>query len=340
VQAAGADVTEARRGLSDAEQALRLAEADKGHAQRALENLAQRRSRLEQDRQALGAPDAGPAGRSRRKRARPPRPRWRWRRRAWRRCRPPYPRPRRSCAPPAKRLQAAHRSLTETRARHDALAQLQAKVAQSGEIGEWLKARGLAEAKPLWQAIQVDAGWETAVEAVLRERFSALAADADTVRAALASPPPSILTLALAGQRRGNFRSCRQPARQGALRRRALVRRTRRMAGRRMPSPTISPPNCRWPGGQRVSRAGHLLTPGRPHAVRAGCQDPRRDRTPARDRRTGRRARSRHRRGSAAREVQRTAEQSLADAQGQLGAARRSPCRRRSRPSMRHRWRR
>jgi chromosome segregation protein len=71
-------------------------------------------------------------------------------------------------------LQAAHRSLTETRARHDALAQLQAKVAQSGEIGDWLKARNLADAKPLWQAIQVEAGWETAVEAVLRERFSAL----------------------------------------------------------------------------------------------------------------------------------------------------------------------
>ncbi len=64
-------------------------------------------------------------------------------------------------------LQAAHRSLTETRARHDALAQLQAKVAQRGEIGDWLKARNLAEAKPLWQAIQVEAGWETAVEAVL-----------------------------------------------------------------------------------------------------------------------------------------------------------------------------
>ena len=57
VQTAGSEVTEARRALGEAEQALRLAEADRGHAQRALENLAQRRGRLEQDRQALGAPD-------------------------------------------------------------------------------------------------------------------------------------------------------------------------------------------------------------------------------------------------------------------------------------------
>jgi chromosome segregation protein len=57
VQSAGAEVTEARRALSEAEQALRLAEADRGHAQRAVENLAQRRARLEQDKQALGAPD-------------------------------------------------------------------------------------------------------------------------------------------------------------------------------------------------------------------------------------------------------------------------------------------
>jgi hypothetical protein len=143
-------------------------------------------------------------------------------------------------------LQAAHRSLTETRARHDALAQLQAKVAQSGEIGEWLKARGLADAKPLWQAIQVEAGWETAVEAVLRERFSALAADADTVRAALASPPPAILTLALAGSAAATPQlptAC--AARCAATIRAGPAYSTNGWPA--YPSPTTSPPNCRWP---------------------------------------------------------------------------------------------
>jgi chromosome segregation protein len=322
VQAAGADVTEARRGLSDAEQALRLAEADKGHAQRALENLAQRCSRLEQDRQALGAPDAALLLAAQ-ERERAAEAALAAAQESLGALQTAVPAAEAQLRTAREALQAAHRSLTETRARHEALAQLQAKVAKSGEIGEWLKARGLAEAKPLWQSIQVDAGWETAVEAVLRERFSALTADAETVRAALASPPPAILTLALAGQ------ASAAAAAGGSLR--AKVRCD----------------DARWTGvldewlagvavaddlstelplaqGQRVSRAGHLLTPAgltlyvpdaRTHGVierqreidelagvllvRAGAED-------------------------AAREVQRTVEQSLADAQGRLGAARRA----------------
>ena len=54
---AGRQVAEVRRELNEAEQALRLAEADQGHARRALDNFTQRSARLEQDRQALDAPD-------------------------------------------------------------------------------------------------------------------------------------------------------------------------------------------------------------------------------------------------------------------------------------------
>jgi chromosome segregation protein len=157
---------------------LRLAEADKGHALRALDNLVQRRSRLEQDRQALGAPDPAllAASKESEERAEAALAVAQERLAALQAAIPAAEAQLRAAR---EALQAAHRSLTETRARHDALAQLQAKVAQSGEIGDWLKARNLADAKPLWQAIQVEAGWETAVEAVLRERFSALVADAD-----------------------------------------------------------------------------------------------------------------------------------------------------------------
>jgi chromosome segregation protein len=322
LQAAGTDVTEARRSLSDAEQALRLAEADKGHAQRALENLAQRRSRLELDRQVLGAPDAAllAASQESEKTAEAALAVAQERQVALQAAVPAAEAQLRAAR---EALQAAHRSLTETRARHDALAQLQAKVAQSGEIGDWLRARHLADAKPLWQAIQVEAGWETAVEAVLRERFSALTADAETVRAALASPPPAILTLALAGS------PAAAPASGNSLRSKVRC------------------DDARWAGvldewlagvtvaddlgtelplaqGQRVSRAGHLLTPAGltlyvPDAKTHGVIERQREidelagvlvtRAAAED---------------AAREVQRTAEQSLAEAQGQLGAARRA----------------
>ncbi|MDP2134861.1 MAG: chromosome segregation protein SMC, partial [Sulfuritalea sp.] len=322
LQAAGTDVTEARRSLSEAEQALRLAEADKGHAQRALENLAQRRSRLEQDRQALGAPDPAllAASQEAEQRAEAALALTQERLATLQAAVPVAEAQLRTAR---EALQAAHRSLTETRARHDALAHLQAKVAQSGEIGDWLKAHGLADAKPLWQAIQVEAGWETAVEAVLRERFSALAADVDTVRAALTSAPPAILTLALMGE------AAASPVPAASLRSKVRCDDARWsgvldewLAGVSVADDLAA--TLPLVSGQRVARAGHLLTPAGltlyvPDAKTHGVIERQREidelagllnlRAAAED---------------AAREVQRSAEQQLADAQAQLGAARRA----------------
>ena len=322
VQAAGTDVTEARRSLSEAEQALRLAEADRGHAQRALENLAQRRSRLEQDRQALGAPDPAllAAAEESEQRAETALAVSQERLTALQTAVPAAEAQLRTAR---EGLQAAHRSVTETRARHDALTHLQAKVAQSGEIGEWLKARHLADVKPLWQAIQVEAGWETAVEAVLRERFSALTADADTVRAALASPPPSILTLALAGHPAASAAagdSLRSKVRCDDARWVGVL--DEWLAGVSVADDLTS--ELPLAAGQRVSRGGHLLTPAGltlyvPDAKTHGVIERQREidelaavlvtRAAAED---------------AAREVQRAAEQQLSEAQAQLGAARRA----------------
>ncbi|MBI5107957.1 MAG: chromosome segregation protein SMC [Rhodocyclales bacterium] len=322
VQAAGSDVTEARRALSEAEQALRLAEADRGHAQRALENLAQRRARLEQDKLALGAPDPALLAASQEAEARGNEALEIAQERLTR-LQSAVPGTESTLRAAREALQVAHRSLTETRARHEALSQLQAKVAKSGEIGDWLVARGLADAKPLWQAIQVEAGWETAVEAVLRERFSALFADADTLRAALASPPPAILTLALHAQSAGSAPAadalrgkvrCDDAGWAGVL-------------DEWLADVAVCddlPAGLPLGTGRRVSRAGHLLTPAGltlyvPDAKTHGVIERQREidelaaqletRTLAED---------------AARARQQAAEQELADLQSQLTAARRS----------------
>lgn len=196
VQIAGSAVGEVRRQLNEAEQGAKLADADRGHALRALENLTQRRTRLEQEKGALGAPDPALLAASQEAEARAEEEvAMAQERLAELQVRlPEYEAALREAR---ERQQLAHRQFTEAKARHEALVQLQKKVAQSGEIGQWLASRGLDQAKPLWQHIQVDAGWETAVEAVLRERFSALMADASVAKDALSSPPPSILTLAL-----------------------------------------------------------------------------------------------------------------------------------------------
>ncbi len=197
VRLGGSEVAAARREQNQFEQAQRLAEADRGHAQRALENLNQRRVRLEEDRVALGAPDPAELARAQADEMRSEEA-MNIAQEQFAELQAAVPEAEAAVRRSREGLQVAHRRLTETRAQHGALVQLQAKVAQSGEIGAWLKARGLSDAKPLWQSIQVNKGWETAVEAVLRERLSALAADAATLSAALASPPPAILALVLA----------------------------------------------------------------------------------------------------------------------------------------------
>lgn len=195
VRAVGHEVAAARREQNQFEQAQRLAEADRGHAQRALENLTQRRARLDQDRAALGAPDSAQLAAAEIEEARSQES-LSLAQVALHESQMAIPAAETAVRSAREILQLAHRQLTESRAQHGALVQLQAKVAQRGDIGPWLNARGLAQAKPLWQSIQVNKGWETAVEAVLRENFTALAADATTLRAALENPPPVILALA------------------------------------------------------------------------------------------------------------------------------------------------
>ena len=74
-------------------------------------------------------------------------------------------------------VQRIERELAAGQARRAALEQMQARTRQSGKLPEWLRRHDLESAPPLWQKIHVEAGWEDAVEAVLRERLSAIACD-------------------------------------------------------------------------------------------------------------------------------------------------------------------
>jgi chromosome segregation protein len=196
VQTAAAQVAESRRVLNEAEQGLRLAEADRGHAVRAIENFTGRRTRLEQEKTALVAPEALLLAAAQESES-AAKAELEVQQARVSELQAQLPNIESVLRAAREQLAAAHRQATEARARHDALQQLQSRVQQSGEIGDWVKALGLADAQPLWRAIKVDSGWETAVEAVLRERLAALAGDVDTVRRALESPPPATFTVAI-----------------------------------------------------------------------------------------------------------------------------------------------
>jgi len=84
--------------------------------------------------------------------------------------------------------------LTDIGARLAALRALQDKVQTEGKLKPWLEKHGLAGLQGLWKQVQITAGWETALEAALRERLNALAVGRlDTVRAFAADAPPARL---------------------------------------------------------------------------------------------------------------------------------------------------
>ncbi|MFH1814002.1 MAG: chromosome segregation protein SMC [Pseudomonadota bacterium] len=192
--------TEARRDLAALEQQLKVEETHRANAGRMLHSLAGRRERIAHDAAQLIEPDRAALSLAQAR----------------------LEELQAAVDAAQQRMQAAQiavpqlqgavrnaqdgerattRTLTETRARRDALVELQRKTQSDGKLAPWLAALGLQDAQPLWQAIKVDAGWELAVEAVLRERLGALdATSPDTLAAAgAAGAAPQTLTLALPG---------------------------------------------------------------------------------------------------------------------------------------------
>ena len=88
-------------------------------------------------------------------------------------------------------LQESSAAVSQTQARLSALQALQEKVQAQAKVGPWLEQKGLNKKQRLWQDLQVEKGWETALEAVLRERVTALQAGDlnEAVRLAQDAPP-------------------------------------------------------------------------------------------------------------------------------------------------------
>ena len=73
-----------------------------------------------------------------------------------------------------EQLNGESASLTKIEARLTALRQLQQNVQSQGKVQPWLIKHELGALPRLWQKLHIEPGWETALEAVLRERMSAL----------------------------------------------------------------------------------------------------------------------------------------------------------------------
>ena len=91
-------------------------------------------------------------------------------------------------------LERETRRQAELEARLKALQDMQQRVQGNTKLQPWLDKHGLGGLPRFWQRLQVKAGWETALEAALRERLGALATgDLERARAFFADAPPTKL---------------------------------------------------------------------------------------------------------------------------------------------------
>ena len=98
-------------------------------------------------------------------------------------------------------LQQQERLLAQTEAHLQALQQLQQQIDNDKNLNAWLQQHQLDKLPRLWQSIRIENGWEDALEAVLRERLNAIAmpslgdvaawSDAPSAKLALFAPEAS-----------------------------------------------------------------------------------------------------------------------------------------------------
>jgi len=95
--------------------------------------------------------------------------------------------------------QQMERQLAQVEARLQALEQLQAKLDTDKNMQAWLAKYQLEKAPRLWQSIRIEAGWEDALEAVLRERLNALALpNLESISTWESLPPAKLAVFAVA----------------------------------------------------------------------------------------------------------------------------------------------
>jgi len=175
--AARAGVEAMRRDVAGLEQRLQVELAHRANASRALQNLAQRRERLQKEGESAGTESSERLAREakekeeERSRMAALLPELETTLQNLRDSRSELETQRASAVSEMAQFASEMAALE---ARHETLAQMQEKQGGGEDRKAWLQRQGLADALPLWRVLRVDAGWETAVAAVLRERLESM----------------------------------------------------------------------------------------------------------------------------------------------------------------------
>ena len=95
----------------------------------------------------------------------------------------------------AASVETAAQQAASLEARVGALRQIQDRIGRSEDMDGWLSTHQLDSARRLWQEVEIESGWEDALEAVLRERLNGISLDhLDDAARWLGDLPPGKMT--------------------------------------------------------------------------------------------------------------------------------------------------
>ncbi|HJQ64227.1 MAG TPA: chromosome segregation protein SMC, partial [Burkholderiales bacterium] len=194
---------ELQQALSGAEQASQVEQTKLGHAERLIEQLAQREERLREEQGSLEVPDSAGLD-SLREEMQQLEQALHAQRTTLAEQERLVPQLEEALRTRNDALDVVTQNITAIEARIDALEQLQDRLARGAEMSGWLAARELDRAPRLWQGITIEAGWEDALEAVLRELLNGIALDQiEKSIAWLSDAPPGKMTIVATGEASG-----------------------------------------------------------------------------------------------------------------------------------------
>jgi chromosome segregation protein len=174
--AATRELTDAADAIALTEQGIRVAETRRDNTNRTLAQLGQRRQRLDEELASLQRPAADPAA-TVAQQLREERAELAGRESAIAALRIAVESLQQQQRAAADAWDHASRALADHEARAEALSALQAKIGHGKDIDGWLAARDLVGAHRLWQALEIEPGWEDALESILGTRLEALELD-------------------------------------------------------------------------------------------------------------------------------------------------------------------
>ena len=163
-----------QKAVADNDQELQLGQTRCEHALKILAQLAQREQRLREERAALPAPDDAEFQRLSATSAELE-ARQRDQRAALEAQEGRVPELDMALREGAAAVEAAAQQVASLEARVSALRQIQDRIGRSEGMADWLASHRLDTSRRLWQDIEIEAGWEDALEAVLRERLNGIA---------------------------------------------------------------------------------------------------------------------------------------------------------------------